>query len=269
MTKKYQKDVYDELYSNKDYEKVSLPDYKITGQENLKDKKILILGIGSARDTKYLAKNNEVWGVDNSKKAISLVKKYGITGILADLDKPIKLKKGYFDIVVAKDILEHLSDPAQMVVQIRGFLKKDGYAVINVPNHFFILFRLRMLFGKGLIWKSPGHDHTKLFKEWNYMHKIFFTWKGFQEFLKEKGFKISKTFWDFGDLSHYSQPETVINYLRQSKSTSKFFIRLLDLLWKVFNIILPRDLRSWLVSLSPALLASSFYVWCTKQTNQS
>lgn len=262
-TQNRQQVVYDELYSTSQYEELNLPDYKITDHKKIKNKKILVLGIGTAKDTKHLAGNNEVWGVDSSRKAVNHIKKYRIKGILADLEGSIKgIRKNYFDIVVAKDILEHLCNPEILIRQINEVLKEDGYAIINVPNHFYFPFRLRILFGGNLLWKSIGHDHTKLFKEWNYMHKMFFTWKGYKKFLEIYGFKITKTFWDFGNLAHYSQPETVFEYLSQTKSLKEPQLKMLKGAWSVFNVIFPKRLRSVIVGVSPGLLCSSFYVRC-------
>ena len=64
-----QRSVYSLLYKRFEYMDISIPDYKITGYKIIKNKKILIVGIGTARDTKFLFKDNDVWGVDYSKEA--------------------------------------------------------------------------------------------------------------------------------------------------------------------------------------------------------
>jgi SAM-dependent methyltransferase len=254
---------YNELYKETNFN-FDLPDYKITDGGKIYGKKILVLGVGTARDVRYLVKDNNVWGVDFSESAIKQSTKIGIHAQVADIERPLKFNNSSFDIVVAKDILEHLENPMFVLSEMRRVLKPSGYAVINVPNHFFYELRLRMLFGKNLIWKTFGHDHTKLFKEWNYMHKFFLTWDGFQEMLSESKLKIVRTFWDFGTLAHYSEPETVFTYFEQLRPKYKKFISAGRFGWKVFNFIFPMKLRSYIVSLSPSFWCASFYVWCKK-----
>lgn len=262
-----QKETYNALYKESQYKDIDLPDYKITNGKILRNKKILILGVGTARDVKYLLKDtgNEVWGVDSSSTATEYSKKLGIKTIATDLDNfDTKFKPEYFDVIIAKDVIEHLGNPMSIMPKLKKFLKRSGYLVISIPNHFYFPFRIKILFGGNMIWKTIGHDHTKLFEEWNYMHKIFFTWKGFQKFLKESGFKIVKTFWDFGTLGHYSQPEVVISYLDQTLEESfrkKVLLFVTRVSWKAFSFIFPKKIRSKIVSFDPGVLSAGFYVW--------
>lgn len=267
MTISHQEQIYDNLYKHTEYSDFVLDDKKITNGKNVYNKKISVLGAGTSRDIIYLLKGNDVWSYDSSKEAVKNNKRLGITSKLVDLNDPFtKRKINYFDIVVAKDILEHLNDPSVLMNEIYKMLKSSGYVVINVPNHFYLPMRLRILFGNNLVWKTFYHDHTKDFKEWNYMHKIFFTWKGFNEFVTENNFEIIKTFWDFGTLSHYSQPELISSYMRQSPKykNNKILINVLEKCWQIFNLIIPRSIRSSVVSISPSLFSASFYVWCRK-----
>ncbi len=254
---------YDNLYKQDVYLTPDIPDYKITQGRKVKNKKILVLGAGTARDIKYLLGDNDIWAVDNSGQAVKYLKSIGIKAYKLDLDQPLKTIKTTFDIIIAKDILEHLNNPVVLVSEMHRLISVSGYAVINVPNHFYLPMRMRMLFGKNIIWKSLSHDHTKLFEEWNYMHKIFFTWNGFKKLLKTNHLKIYKTFFDFGTLNHYSQPEMVFPYLLANNNNNKNMppIEALKFGWKIFNGIFPLKIRSYIVSLSPSLLCASFYVW--------
>src|SRR3989344_4372907 len=175
-----QKDFYEKVYGQKNYISIEMPDLKIVNSEKVQGKKIAVMGAGTGRDIRFLTKSNEIWGLDNTEQAIRELKKNNIQAMLADMNKPLKLKSNYFDIVIAKDILEHLDYPQKLASEIFRILKKSGYAVINVPNHFFLPMRLRVLFGKNLIWNTIDHNHTQYFDEWNYMHKTFFTWNGFR-----------------------------------------------------------------------------------------
>ncbi len=253
-------DKYDEVYKKSEYTELEVPDYKITNGINVSGKNIFVVGAGTARDVKFLIPKNKVVAADYSISAVKHLKSLGIDAFQADLNNPIaKIKNKSMDIVVAKDILEHLEKPSVLMSEIARILKPKGYAVLDVPNHFFLPMRMRILFGNNLIWKTIDHNHTNDFKEWDYMHKIFFTWKGFQEFIKEHGLVVSKNFWDFGTLNHYSQPEMVMYHLKNKNN--KLVANIASVIWSVFNFVLPRSLRSFIVSLSPSLFCASFYVW--------
>jgi len=60
----YQKETYDSLYKTKEFVDLDLPDYKISDGKIIKNKNILVLGVGSGRDVKYLVSNNKVIGLD-------------------------------------------------------------------------------------------------------------------------------------------------------------------------------------------------------------
>ena len=269
-----------------DYYKTSagkrdIPDFKITDYKNVSGKQILSIGVGTGRDTSYLANKNTVHGVDVSETGLKIAKKKGIKVKVVDVDRnKLPYKDKTFDIIICKDLFEHLVNPLSLLQEIKRVVKKGGYLVVNVPNHFFWLPRLRILFGSNLLWKVIGQDQTKMFNEWDYMHIRYFTWEGFQHFLRKGGFRIRKTFWDFGTLTHYNNPEFVIPYLKRQPGRKSafemFIIKYGEKLWSVFNFIFPKKLRAAIVSLSPSFLSSSFYVWCvpgndrdvaTKQNN--
>jgi SAM-dependent methyltransferase len=256
---KQQKEDYDRFFVEDKSLSIELPDYKITGDKKLVDRNILVLGVGTGRDVRYLASKNEVWGVDISEKGLNIARKNSIKGLKQDVNKPLKgIPEKYFDIVVAKDILEHLEDPMGLMLQIKKLLKKRGFIVINIPNHFYLPMRLRILFGKNIIWKSFGHDHTILFDEWDYMHKSFFTWKGFNKFLDDAGFKVTKSYLDLGTLGYYDNPEWVEIYIKEKYHS--FYLHIYRITMGLFNIFLPVFIRRAIAEISPGLFCGSFYV---------
>ena len=65
----------------------SIPDWKITNSKNVKNKKILIVGVGMGRDVLFLAKHNDVYAVDISSEGLQIVRKKGIRVKKCDVDK--------------------------------------------------------------------------------------------------------------------------------------------------------------------------------------
>lgn len=267
----HQKRQYEKLYQER-FDAYGIPDRKIS-ETDLENHKLLSLGSGAGNDIWYLCDRNLVVGVDYARNGLVIGKQHGLHGILAELNfrTTLPFKNESFDIVICKDIFEHLLEPMAILREVRRCLKNDGYIIISVPNHFYLPFRMRILFGKGLIWKSLCSDHQKDYDEWNYMHIRFFTFIGFVRFLSEAEFKPEKWFWDFGTLAHYQNPDMWLEpqLWKESQglplsSRGKLGLRLIKPLWDLLNFIFPRPFRSFIVSISPGVLCAGFYVRARK-----
>ncbi len=258
-----QGEFYNKQYDDSSYTEEGLPDYKIIDyRQKTHGKKILSLGCGMGADLWFLTANNDVWGVDSSEVAVSIAKRHKIRAIKADLQNKIPIYTT-FDIVILKDILEHVLDPLQLLSEAKRLSRKKGEILISIPNHFYWWFRLRLLLGKNLIWKSVQHDHTREQEEWNYMHIRFFTYKGLLKMLGVVGLKVVKGYWDFGTLAHYSDPEMFHKALytkREKSALAKTFVYIIYPIYQVFNFFMPKKIRSLIVSLNPSLLCAGFYL---------
>jgi SAM-dependent methyltransferase len=262
------KQVYEDAY--RDTTGPGTFDWKVTHGLPREGLRILSVGGGSGADLWHLKQDNEICVLDGSQSAVEQAKSHGLTAEVVDLDGPLPYPDKNFDVVVAKDILEHLVNPARLLTECRRVLRNDGVLVVSVPNHFYLPFRLRILFGHNLIWKTAFHDHTKLYAEWDYMHLRFFTYGGFERFLRMYGFKPFKRFWDLGTLAHYADPTAFqLHMLEKYQSRpltrkAKFYFRFLRPMYVVFNSLFPRGLRARLVSFVPGLLCAGFYYQCRK-----
>jgi SAM-dependent methyltransferase len=261
----YQHAKYESLYSEADSE-YGFPDRKIVDRI-LQGRRILSLGCGTGSDIWYLGENALV-GLDYATSGLLVGQRHGLKGVCGDLNANTRLPfvDRCFDIVICKDILEHLLDPLALLGEVRRVLKEDGYAVISVPNHFYLPLRIRILLGHGLRWKTIGHDHRQSYTDWNYMHIRFFTYAGFRQLLKAAALYPEKWFWDLGTLAHYHNPDMWLEPQRWKRARGlpmsrrgRWGLYLLDPVWKIFNRLFPRSLRSAIVSLAPGLLCAGFY----------
>lgn len=249
-----------------------MPDRKIVdGCAQICGKRILTLGCGAAQDVWYLATHNEVYGLDYANSGLDIARRHGITVLSGDLnsDPLLPFANESFDIVICKDILEHLLDPLTVMKEVRRVLRDGGYVVVSVPNHFCLPMRLRMLAGRGIVYQSLIENHRREYDEWNYMHVRFFTYSGFRRFLSVAGFVPEKWSWDFGNLAHYHQPEMWLEPQQWKRAQSlplsrkgKIGLYVLRPMWALLNMVFPRKLRSAIVALAPGLLCSGFYVRC-------
>ena len=82
-------------------------------------------------------------------------------------------------------MLEHLAAPDHALREAHRMLKPGGKLLINVPNHFTLTGRMRMLFGEGIHWNRffPHSD------DWNNPHIRFFTHRSISQLLISCGFK--------------------------------------------------------------------------------
>jgi len=264
----HQQRQYEHAYRDANGES-GFPDRKISDGRVLRRERILSLGCGAGNDLWYLTEENLVVGMDYAMSGLEVASRHGVQGVAADLNlSPIlPFKSNSFNIVICKDILEHILEPLTVLREVRRVLSEEGYAVVSVPNHFYLPLRLRILMGKGLIWKSIGSDHRREYNEWSYMHIRFFTYDGFRRFLEAARFRPEKWFWDFGNLAHYHNPDMWLEPQLWKKRAGRpisrrgrvgiYFIRPL---WKLLNLIFPRCIRSAIVSLAPGLLCAGFYV---------
>ncbi|MDP8299339.1 MAG: class I SAM-dependent methyltransferase [Candidatus Tantalella remota] len=151
--------------------------------DEINGKKILSIGSGPGVDIQFLTPGNEIHAMDISRKALDVAQASGYIVHQFDLNAntPFPFEDGYFDIVVATDILEHIFDPLRVMLELRRVLNDKGEALLSVPNHFYFSRRVAMLFGKGIV--LPFHNSN----EWDYFHIRFFTLKEWEKFLDKSG----------------------------------------------------------------------------------
>ncbi len=266
MKDQQQKELYKDFWGG---HTEGYPDTHILDGDSRNGLGILSLGCATGRDLWHLALDHHVCGMDISESGIAIAREHGINAVVASVIDPFPYPDHSFDIIVAKDVLEHVLDPLAVMSEVRRVLRPDGHLVVLIPNQFYWWFRLRYLFGKSLIWKTFLHDQTSTFEEWNYIHVRFFTWKGVRRFLNASGFRITKHYFDFGCLQHYFDPERYarmyrVSWERGEKRSKRGLLvcYMIYPLWRFLNAIFPKRLRNRVVAWAPGLLTAAFYLRC-------
>lgn len=67
---------------------------------------------------------------------------------VVDLAQLPALAEAPFDVIVAGDVLEHLSEPDRALAALAGLLARGGRILISVPNVAFALVRFQLLAGR-------------------------------------------------------------------------------------------------------------------------
>lgn len=117
-------------------------------------KRLLELGCGPGWALeKFRAAGFEVEGVDASEVAVEAAAKRGLAVKLWDLERdPLDAlaggAAGGYDVVVALEVLEHLSDPLGLLSGVRALLRRGAIVVVSLPNEVHLLARLKVLCGR-------------------------------------------------------------------------------------------------------------------------
>lgn len=108
----------------------------------------------------------EVWGVDADQEGLDALAAQGVQNLVrADLERldeaPINRT---FDIVVAGEVIEHLSNPGLFLAGVKRFLRPDSTLVITTVNAYcafrFLVYALRGQGGRN----EPVHpDHVSYY----------------------------------------------------------------------------------------------------------
>jgi SAM-dependent methyltransferase len=183
------------------------------------DKRVVELGSGLGFNLSLFQSSNNVTGYEGLDDAVKKANQGGIHTRLINLEQQLPEYDDSVDVVLCLDVLEHLLNPDYCTKEAFRILKPGGLFVINVPNHFALSGRLRVLFGSGI-------DSYKFFPnsdEWSYPHLRFFRHKSILEMTRLNGFSLlrdySYRFFQFPLIGKYKSIE---NSLLARRATHKW-----------------------------------------------
>jgi 2-polyprenyl-3-methyl-5-hydroxy-6-metoxy-1,4-benzoquinol methylase len=148
-------------------------------------KRILDIACNDGELTEKYSAFGETMGIDINKKAIAVCKKRGLHCVYADLSEIIISHKNYFDYVIAGDIIEHIFDTDEFLLNIKAVLRQDGKLLLTTPN--IASFGRRLMLGLGM---NPFVEYsTKLPSiEFNVGHIRYYTKENLRRQLRATGF---------------------------------------------------------------------------------
>jgi 2-polyprenyl-3-methyl-5-hydroxy-6-metoxy-1,4-benzoquinol methylase len=103
--------------------------------------KVLEIGAGPGSITRHLANTLgcQVDALEVDPAAIELLKSYGLNAYPSDLNiggwsSTIANARGTFDYVIAADVLEHVTDPWAVLMEMKSLLNESGEIILSIPH---------------------------------------------------------------------------------------------------------------------------------------
>lgn len=156
---------------------------------------VLDVGCGNGLFGRYFKAKTacRLTGIDASPHALRQAQEAGYDAALLCRDfsadaLPVKDKTA--DLILCKDVLEHLLDPLALLAEMRRALKDNGRLLCLVPNHFTIFGRLKFLFTHNIDTYGffPGAN------EWDFPHVRFYTKAGYLAMMRQARFELETDF---------------------------------------------------------------------------
>lgn len=172
-------------------------------KQSCSEKKVLHLGCTNYPYTKEALDNDmllhfeldkvasELYGFDFDERGLEILRKSGGKNLYrADLEKlEDVLLDDHFDVIIAGEMIEHLSNPGLFLRGIKRFMNQDTNLIITTINAYcafrFLIYGLR---GKGG-WNEPVHPD----------HVAYYSYKTLNLILERENLEIKKFyFYDIG-----------------------------------------------------------------------
>jgi 2-polyprenyl-3-methyl-5-hydroxy-6-metoxy-1,4-benzoquinol methylase len=192
MKKNIYKNLYDSLKNSGDLgesPRIKIMLSLIDGL-NLTEKNILDIGCHDGTLLSLVKnRNNNFFGLDASGWAVEEARRKNIDVRQFFFDDAIRLphEDGFFDLVVAGEIIEHIFDTDFFLSEIRRVLKPEGRLLISTPNVASLGRRLLLLLGRNPHFEiSPNEPESA-------GHIRYFTFETLGRILAKHRFKILRT----------------------------------------------------------------------------
>lgn len=145
--------------------------------------RILELGCGNGSFAAELAElGHDVTGVEPSQSGIEIARRHFpkvrfVHAAMGDLDKHDV--GGEFDLVVSKEVIEHLLYPGELVDVARKSLRAGGRILLSTPYHGYV---------KNLALAASGKLDSHFTALWDGGHIKFFSVATLTKLVRERGF---------------------------------------------------------------------------------
>ncbi len=127
--------------------------------------KLLDIGCSSADfSSSFVGLGWDVYGVEIAANKAKEAKAKGIKAVVGDFAKQLPFKDGFFDVVFAGEVIEHVVDTDSFLKEAGRVLKTGGKLILTTPNLTSLENRIRILLGVYPIWvdyRLGGAGHIR------------------------------------------------------------------------------------------------------------
>ena len=172
-------------YKDKSYKYYSNPRPEMQALCPTGVSKILDIGCGSGAMLKELKTKYgvEAWGVEFMEERAAIAKEHLDSVICKTAENCIDdLPDAFFDVIYFNDVLEHLANPNQLLLQIKKKLVPGGKIISSIPNA-----RFHKVFGQYVFKKDWKYQKAGIM---DFTHLRFFTSKSIKRMFAEAGYEV-------------------------------------------------------------------------------
>lgn len=193
---------------------------------------ILDIGCGNGKFGRLIKKRQEcqVYGIELNKEAAEEALKnidFIYQGSVNDSLK--NLKENFFDCIIMADVLEHLLNPFDLLIELKKYLNESGLFLISIPNFCHYMVFEKIIFNEFKYYKSGILDNT---------HINFFSKEKLINFLIKQGFFIDS----FSSAKSNDQINgEIINIFKQYDIPTDSFISQANDLQYFFNAVKSKE----------------------------
>lgn len=123
---------------------------------------ILEVGCGGGHDSiDFRGKAKKVFGLDIDSNKLE-INPYIEEGIVADVCSIPSMDNEVIDIIISKDLFEHIAEPALMLKELHRILKPNRKIIFKTPNKksiFGLFTNITPYWGQKLYWKMTLSDY--------------------------------------------------------------------------------------------------------------
>lgn len=192
--------------------------------EEVKDKRVLDVGcaghdLGTGLHKYEVGKlfldmgfyARSITGVDNYEEMVTDLRRQGYNIICGNIED-VKLRNGFYDVVSALAIIEHLDNQGLFLRNVHKCLSKKGKLLVFTINAFSIRGVARALLNG--------------FVPVNSEHSVYYDVKTLRHVLERNGFRVVKAYYVFGGRNNWSEflERWVARYVRKIYAPNLFFV---------------------------------------------
>jgi len=96
-------------------------------------RRVLDAGCGTGALARAAGGQIEFHGLDSDPAAVALAGRYGQAAVWDLESGPLPFTSAFFDAVVAKDVIEHVDRPLELLLEFRRVLRPGGILLASVP----------------------------------------------------------------------------------------------------------------------------------------